>query len=116
MPGEAHIAGHWYLFGKNNQVLVGFQKISDGRTVYYSPKTAQMQYYQQQINNHWYLFDKGSGAMKTGFQRLDDGRTVYYASNGQMQYGEQRIGKGWTWYLFDKWTGAMKTCFQYLAD
>ncbi|MDI9206268.1 hypothetical protein [Ligilactobacillus saerimneri] len=116
VPGEAQIAGHWYLFGKNNQVLVGFQKLSDGRTVYYSPKTAQMQYYQQQINNHWYLFDKGSGAMKTGFQRLDDGRTVYYASNGQMQYGEQRIGKGWTWYLFDKWTGAMKTGFQYLAD
>ena len=116
VPGEAHIAGHWYLFGKNNQVLVGFQKLSDGRTVYYSPKTAQMQYYQQQINNHWYLFDKGSGAMKTGFQRLDDGRTVYYASNGQMQYGEQRIGKGWTWYLFDKWTGVMKTGFQYLAD
>ncbi|QLL78506.1 N-acetylmuramoyl-L-alanine amidase [Ligilactobacillus saerimneri] len=105
VSGEAQIAGHWYLFGKNNQVLVGFQKLSDGRTVYYSPKTAQMQYYQQQINNHWYLFDKGSGAMKTGFQYItEQKKIVYYAGNGQMVYGWQNMYGNW--YFFDRESGA----------
>ena len=113
-PGEAKLGGYWYLFGNGNQVLVGFQTLSDGRIVYYSPTTAQMQYYQQEIAGHWYLFDRGSGAMKTGFQRLDDGRTVYYASNGQMLYYQQKIAGHW--YLFDKWTGAMKVGFQKLDD
>lgn len=58
-PGEANIKGYWYLFRTGNKVLTGFQKLRDGRTVYYKPET------------------------------------------GQMQYGEQRIGKGWTWYHED---------------
>ncbi|MBL1057046.1 hypothetical protein JEM51_11680, partial [Ligilactobacillus agilis] len=62
-------------------------------------------------------------------------KTVYYASNGQMQYGWQKIGKdyyyfdeasgkmqtgqkklGNVWYNFDLKTGKMSTGFTYLSD
>ncbi len=105
MTGEAKIDGHWYLFGADNKVLTGIQKLSDGRTVYYGLDNGQMQYGEQKISDHWYLFDKWSGEMKTNFQHLDDGRTVYYASNGQMQYGRQNIGGHW--YLFNDESGEM---------
>ena len=108
LQGEANIAGNWYLFDNNNHVLIGFQTLKDGRKVYYSPNNAQMQYGQQFIGNHWYLFNKWTGAMQTGFQDLTpygQNKTVYYASNGQMQYGKQNIGGHW--YLFDQYSGAM---------
>uniref|UniRef100_UPI003A599CD4 N-acetylmuramoyl-L-alanine amidase family protein n=1 Tax=Ligilactobacillus agilis TaxID=1601 RepID=UPI003A599CD4 len=90
----------------------------------------------QQINGKWYLFDKWSGAMQTGFQYIPEQyKTVYYASNGQMQYGWQKIGKdcyyfdeasgkmqtgqkklGNVWYNFDLKTGKMSTGFTYLSD
>ena len=75
-----------------------------------------MQYGQQQLNGHWYLFDKISGAMQTGFQNLSaygENKTVYYASNGQMQYGQQQLN-GY-WYLFDKVNGSMQTGFKDLT-
>ncbi|MBM6764233.1 N-acetylmuramoyl-L-alanine amidase [Ligilactobacillus agilis] len=104
--GEAKIIDKWYLFGNDNKVLVGFQKLIDGRTVYYDISTAQMQYGQQQINGHWYLFDKWSGAMQTGFQYISEqNKTVYYANNGQMQYGRQNINGHW--YIFDTASGDM---------
>ncbi|MBM6788629.1 choline-binding protein, partial [Ligilactobacillus salivarius] len=71
---------------------------------------------QQQINGHWYLFDKYSGAMLTGFQNLSrygQNKTVYYGKNGQMLYGQQQINGHW--YLFDKYSGAMLTGFQNLS-
>ena len=108
LQGEANIAGNWYLFDNNNHVLIGFQTLKDGRKVYYSPNNAQMQYGQQFIGNHWYLFDKWTGAMQTGFQDLTpygQNKTVYYATNGQMQYGKQNIDGHW--YLFDQYSGAM---------
>ncbi|WP_270634901.1 peptidoglycan DD-metalloendopeptidase family protein, partial [Ligilactobacillus salivarius] len=79
-------------------------------------KDGQLQYGQQAIGNHWYLFDKSSGAMQTGFQNLapyGQNKTVYYASNGQMQYGQKQIGGHW--YLFDKSSGAMQIGLQNLA-
>ncbi|MFR0552996.1 N-acetylmuramoyl-L-alanine amidase, partial [Ligilactobacillus salivarius] len=41
--GEVNIAGNWYLFGDNNHVLIGFQTLKDGRKVYYSTDSGQMQ-------------------------------------------------------------------------
>ena len=60
---------------------------------------------QRQINGKWYLFGS-DGSMKTGFQWISDQRkTCYYASNGQMQYGSQRIGNYYCY--FDPSTGSM---------
>ncbi|MEY8661334.1 glycoside hydrolase family 70 protein [Ligilactobacillus faecis] len=105
--GQQKIGDHWYLFGKDGKVLTGFQEIKDqNKIVYYSPKTAQMQYGQQKIADHWYNFDTYTGAMKTGFVAIpEQNKTVYYATNGQMQYGKQKIANNW--YYFDTYTGAM---------
>ncbi|KRL33274.1 hypothetical protein FD20_GL002008 [Liquorilactobacillus uvarum DSM 19971] len=66
-----------------------------------------MQYGQQHINGHWYLFDNNTGAMKTGLQYIaSQHKTVYYNANGQMQYGTQKIN-GRTYY-FNTVTGAQK--------
>ena len=88
----------------------GLQNLSaygENKTVYYA-SNGQMQYGQQRLNGHWYLFDKISGAMQTGFQNLSaygENKTVYYASNGQMQYGARKINNNL--YFFDTTTGAM---------
>ena len=69
-----------------------------------------MQYGQQVVGNHWYLFDRYSGAMLTGFQNLalyGQNKTVYYNKDGQLQYGLNKID-GYT-YLFDKSSGAVQT-------
>jgi arabinogalactan endo-1,4-beta-galactosidase len=74
-----------------------------------------MQYGQQEINNHWYLFDATTGAMQTGFQKIaNQHKTVYYANNGQMQHGQQHLNGHW--YLFDQKTGAMQTGFQKITN
>ena len=108
--GEANIAGNWYLFGDNNHVLIGFQTLKDGRKVYYSTDSGQMQFGQRNIDGHWYMFDTFNGAMKTGFVNIpEQNKTVYYATNGQMQYGQRNIDGHW--YMFDTFNGAMKTGF-----
>ena len=111
--GQTKIADNWYLFNNAGQVVDGWQWINDqGKTVYYSPKTAQMVHGQQNINGHWYLFDKTTGAMQRGFQNLKDygdDKTVYYNQDGWMLYGQQKIEN--KWYNFDTFNGAMKTGF-----
>ena len=92
----------------------GFQKGSDGSTVYYDVHGNQVKG-QKNIDGKWYLFDETTGAMKTGFQKISSqNKTVYYSDMGQMQYGQQKISSHW--YLFDETTGAMKTGLQYIAD
>ena len=112
---ERNRDNHWYLYNKGTEnYYTGFQKLGDGRTVYYNNQ-GQMQYGQQNITNKWYLFDKVNGAMQTGFQDISEqNKRVYYAENGQMQYGQQNIGG--KWYLFDKNTGAMQTGFQNISE
>ena len=112
---ERNQDNHWYLYNKGTEnYYTGFQKLGDGRTVYYNNQ-GQMQYGQQNITNKWYLFDKVNGAMQTGFQDISEqNKRVYYAENGQMQYGQQNIGG--KWYLFDKNTGAMQTGFQDILE
>ena len=109
--GQTKIADNWYLFNNAGQVVDGWQWINDqGKTVYYSTKTAQMVHGQQNINGHWYLFDKTTGAMQHGFQNLKaygDDKTVYYNQDGWMIYGQQKIDN--KWYNFDTFNGAMKT-------
>ena len=112
---ERNQDNHWYLYNKGTEnYYTGFQKLGDGRTVYYNNQ-GQMQYGQQNITNKWYLFDKVNGAMQTGFQDISEqNKRVYYAENGQMQYGQQNVnGK---WYLFDKGTGAMQHGLQYIKE
>ncbi|MBU5309560.1 serine hydrolase [Ligilactobacillus saerimneri] len=129
--GEAEIDNHWYLFGSDNQVLIGFQNLADGRTVYYSPDTAQMQLGWQEINGKWYYFmpetgavvkgqkelggswfhfDETTGAMSTGFTYLNDAhKLVYYSEDkntiGRMQFGWQVLND--KHYYFDRGTGAV---------
>ena len=116
--GQTKIADNWYLFNNAGQVVDGWQWINDqGKTVYYSPKTAQMVHGQQNINGHWYLFDKTTGAMQRGFQNLKDygdAKTVYYNQDGWMLYGQQKIEN--KWYNFDTFNGAMKTGLVKIPD
>lgn len=54
--------------------------------------------------------------MVTGFQNLagyGQNKTVYYNANGQMLYGEQKVGGNW--YLFNNFNGARMTGFQNLV-
>src|SRR5699024_343889 len=122
--GEKALNGHWYYLDTwDGHLVTGFTTLKDGRTVYYA-MNGQMQYGFQKINGqtyyfdtwdgheikgtekhidgHWYNFDT-NGVMKTGLVTLKDGRIVYYATNGQMQYGFQKIN-GQTYY-FDTWDG-----------
>ncbi|KRL36532.1 hypothetical protein FD20_GL001223 [Liquorilactobacillus uvarum DSM 19971] len=92
-----------------------FQRISNqNKTVYYNG-SGQMQYGQQYLSRHWYLFDNNTGAMKTGFQHISNqNKTVYYNGSGQIQYGQQYLSRHW--YLFDGRSGAMKTNFQRISN
>ena len=129
--------GHWYLIDqKTGQYLTGIQPITDQNKVVYYNDAGQMQYGQQNITGHWYLFDN-NGAMQRGFQNLKDygdNKTVYYNQDGWMQYGWQWLDNATRyfdtydgamaigqkkindhWYLFDK-NGAMQRGFQYLPE
>ena len=113
--GENQVAGHWYLYdAKTGTLKTGWQKLADGRTVYYDPQTAQITNGEKNINGHWYYFSTQNGDMAKGLTKLADGRTVYYSTNGQMQYGEQKLGGHW--YYFAKDNGNMAKGFTKLAD
>ena len=128
---------HWYLKDASGNYLTGFQEIKDqNKTVYYDPTNYQMQYGQQNIDGHWYLFNDVTGAMQTGIQFIkDQNKLVYYNDQGQMQYGVidvknkkyqannvtgAIIGKGQqniddSWYLFDN-NGNVLTGFVDIKD
>lgn len=126
--GQQNIGGYWYNFDTfDGAMKTGFVKIPDqNKTVYYN-KQGQMQYGwqwvenathyfdtfngkmaigQQNINDHWYLFNE-KGEMQRGFQYIAaQNKTVYYNKDGWMLYGVQQIGPDK--YYFDIVTGAMK--------
>lgn len=112
---QKKIGNNWYLVNQAGKYATGFQVIADQhKTVYYNLQ-GQMQYGQQHLNNNWYFFKPGSGAMQTGFVKLntdqtnDGPKTVYYAANGQMQYGQQHLNNHW--YFFKPGSGGMQTGF-----
>ncbi|HIX55768.1 MAG TPA: KxYKxGKxW signal peptide domain-containing protein, partial [Candidatus Sphingobacterium stercoripullorum] len=127
VKGQQNINNKWYNFGTDGARLVGLQKIpSQNKTVYYNnygqmqygwqwvnnatryfdKVTGAMQYGQQNINGHWYLFDN-TGAMQRGFQYISSqNKLVYYNKDGWMLYGNQNLsGKNVT---LDKVTGEVK--------
>ena len=127
VKGQQNINNKWYNFGTDGARLVGLQKIpSQNKTVYYNnygqmqygwqwvnnatryfdKVTGAMQYGQQNINGHWYLFDN-TGAMQRGFQYISSqNKLVYYNKDGWMLYGNQNLsGKN---VALDKVTGEVK--------
>lgn len=127
VKGQQNINNKWYNFGTDGARLVGLQKIpSQNKTVYYNnygqmqygwqwvnnatryfdKVTGAMQYGQQNINGHWYLFDN-TGAMQRGFQYISgQNKLVYYNKDGWMLYGNQNLsGKN---VALDKVTGEVK--------
>ncbi|MCQ4116535.1 glycosyl hydrolase 53 family protein [Ligilactobacillus sp. MP3] len=157
VKGQQNINNKWYNFGTDGARLVGLQKIpSQNKTVYYNnygqmqygwqwvnnatryfdKVTGAMQYGQQNIDGHWYLFDN-TGAMQRGFQYIaNQNKLVYYNNDGWMLYGNQNLsGKNVTldkvtgevrnlkgqqnldgsWYLFNN-SGKVLTGFQNIKD
>lgn len=113
--GEQSINGNWYFFNDNGSVATGLVALRDGRTVYYSPDTAQMVHGEVKLNGKWHFFDYGDGhEHKNEFAQLHDGRTTYYDNNGNMVYGEKAVNGHW--YFFDKSNGKMATGFTWLPD
>ncbi|CAK1226475.1 glycosyl hydrolase 53 family protein [Fructobacillus tropaeoli] len=113
---EVSDGNKWHLVNtKTGQNQTGFQRLYDGRNVYYD-QNGDMQYGQQNIDGKWYLFDKNTGAMQYGRQYIaDQNKWVLYDRNdGTMQYGQQFDQNHW--YLFDTMTGAMQYGRQYIAD
>src|SRR5699024_4656876 len=97
---------HDYYLGNNNQVLVGFQKISNN-TYYYNKDKGQKEYGQKNIDSSWNMFDDKTGVMKTGFVTIpSQNKTVYDRNNEQIQYGKRNIDGNW--YKFNTNKGAMK--------
>lgn len=58
--------GNWTLWIDGKQA-VGFQRLNDGRLVYYDPSTGIMLHGNKIINNHEYTFDNVTGAVHTGW-------------------------------------------------
>lgn len=157
VKGQQNINNKWYNFGTDGARLVGLQKIpSQNKTVYYNnygqmqygwqwvnnatryfdKVTGAMQYGQQNIDGHWYLFDN-TGAMQRGFQYIaNQNKLVYYNNDGWMLYGNQNLsGRNVTldkvtgevrnlkgqqnldgsWYLFNN-SGKVLTGFQNIKD
>ncbi|MEY8441558.1 C39 family peptidase, partial [Lactobacillaceae bacterium 24-114] len=112
--GEHKIGNHWYLMNDQNKLVTGFQKLADGRIVYYDPINAQLVNGERQIDGDWYYFNPSNGNMTIGFQKLPDGRIVYYNSQGRLQLGEQQIDGDW--YYFNPSNGNMTIGFQVLPD
>ena len=107
LNGEKQENGYWYLY-KNGVRQTGFQKLSDGRTVYYNSQ-GQMQYGEQKINGYWYYFRTDNGAMVTGFHEIN-GRNYYYDdSTGVQETGLIYNKKANKLQYYDPATGALKT-------
>ena len=111
---EVYSNGHWYLKDQDGKNLTGWQKLSDGRTVYYNSQ-GQLVNGEQKINNQWYYFSTSNGDVAKGWYKLSDGRTVYYDvdANGSgkgMLYGMQTISGAS--YYFNVWTGAEEVGFK----
>jgi glucan-binding YG repeat protein len=104
--GENDINGNWYYYNESTgKVVIGWYKLSDGRTVYYDSSTAQMVHGEKNLNDSWYYFDGTNGAETVSkFISLGDGRTVYYDEQGHMVHGEEQLNGNW--YYFDQVTGA----------
>ena len=136
--GQKKIGGKWYLFDDETGAMkTGFQTIAEQKKTVYYDANGRMVYGKKKIDGHWYWFADKSGAMKTGFQTVSKksykaahkwvkkrGKLVkkkykkkttkkyktYYATNGQLQYGEQKVnGK---WYYFSKKTAYLTTGLQ----
>ena len=113
-PTEVYSNGHWYLKDQNGKNLTGWQKLSDGRTVYYNAQ-GELVNGEQKINNQWYYFSTTNGNVAQGWTTLSDGRTVYYDvdANGSgkgMLYGMQTISGAS--YYFNVWNGAEEIGFK----
>ena len=92
LHGIQTIDGQTYDFNIYTGAQTSGWKIIDGQKYYFAP--AMVHGMEKQIDGHWYCFDD-MGRMRTGFVRLNDGREVYYNTDGQMQYGEQKINDKW---------------------
>ena len=111
LHGIQTIDGQTYDFNVYTGAQTSGWKIIDGQKYYFAP--AMVHGIEKQIDGHWYCFDD-MGRMRTGFVRLNDGREVYYNTDGQMQYGEQKInGK---WYHFQNDNGNMARGWYTLED
>ncbi|MEY8442438.1 choline-binding protein, partial [Lactobacillaceae bacterium 24-114] len=61
--GEIQLNGHWYYFlPANGRMATGFQKLPDGRIVYYNEE-GQLQNGSHLINGKWYNFDMNNGQL-----------------------------------------------------
>ena len=115
--------GQWYLFESkdpNAKALTGWQKLSDGRVVYFDADSKDhknaMAHGELKIKDRWYFFEDNGQVVK-GWKTLPDGRVVYYDvdenANGQgMIHGlgenlkkDDKVGN----YYFDLGDGRMKS-------
>ena len=116
LTGQQKLAGNWYLFNKDGQVMTGFQDLhpyGQNKIVYYDPKTAQMVYGYKNINGDWYLFDKETGSRKTGVQTVNGVDLAFDSQSGKLQTGLQTI-KGNQYYV-DKVSGNIRKNFMLLG-
>ncbi|MCR1901896.1 glycoside hydrolase family 70 protein [Ligilactobacillus apodemi] len=92
--GQQKIAGHWYLFDENGNVLTGFQDLSaygQDKVVYYDPTTAQILYGYQNIDGNWYLFDSYDGSLQKGIQTVNNVTLSFDTNTGALLTGVQNI-------------------------
>ena len=64
------------------------------------------------VKGYWYYLKDNKAV--TGWVSLKDGRLVHYGSDGQMQYGEQKINNNW--YYFNQWNGTVAIGWHTLPD
>lgn len=97
------------------QVGWSYVPSNSGKWVYYD-QSGRMQYGQQYINSHWYLFDHYTGATTYSFAYIpDQTKWVFYDRvMGWMMYGQQCIDDGW--YYLTPYTGAVDYDWAYLPD
>lgn len=88
--GWQFINGSWYGFKGNGSAYLGLQN----------------------INNHWYYFDRTSGAALTGWQSINDHWYYFDPVNAWSQIGWFRSAAGY-WYYFNN-GGTMLTGWQWI--
>ena len=114
---EVQRNGAWYYVQTDGTQTTGWQRLADGRVVYYDAQTAQMVHGEKYFTdtNRWLYLDQINGALHRGFTTLPDGRRVYYdvqadLSGAGMLHGVQAVGQ--QTYNFDPWDGHLKTGWQ----